>query len=153
VDTGSTGLLIGAPLLPDISPDEGIPVHHYFTSSQILYKARLVNLRVTFHGIAGSSAVSKVPVLVVDESVVCPWYDPNVDTFHCPDKPDKPKPTPRDTSKITYMGVGFGRNGPGDGQPSAMPRTNPFLNIESLNGNGVAAAPFGTGYVITTIWG
>jgi hypothetical protein len=115
-----------------------------------LYRARLVDLRVTFHGHDGSNAASNVPVLVVDESVVCPWYDPNVDTFHCPPNPDKPKPTPRDTSKITYMGVGFGRNGPRDGQPSAIPRANPFLNIESVNGNEVCPGSLNVGYTVST---
>ncbi|KAF2271302.1 uncharacterized protein EI97DRAFT_388200 [Westerdykella ornata] len=150
VDTGSTGLLIGAPLLPEIGPDEGTPVHHYFTSSNILYRARLVELSVTFHGPGGSNATAEVPVLVVDESEVCPWYDPNVDTFECPYNPNHPKPVLRDTSKITYMGVGFGRNGLADGQPSASPRANPFLNIIAINGKAPPPSSFGLGYTIST---
>jgi hypothetical protein len=150
VDTGSTGLLVGAPLLPGIGPNEGIPVHHYFTSSNILYKARQVNLSVTFHGIRGSVATSVVPVMVVDESYVCPWYDPNVDTFDCPPNPHQPKPKPRDTSRITYMGVGFGRNVLGHGMPSAVPRANPFLNVKSINGRAVSSDYFRPGYRIST---
>ncbi|KAF2750061.1 hypothetical protein M011DRAFT_396594 [Sporormia fimetaria CBS 119925] len=150
VDTGSTGILIGAPLLPQISPDEGIRVHHYFTSSNILYIARLVELPVTFHGSENSSATATVPVLIVDESYVCPWYDPKVDRFECPAHPTKPKPVPRDTSKITYMGVGFGRNGPGDGMPSANPRANPFLNIDTINGRAVRSQDFAVGYTVST---
>lgn len=149
MDTGSTGLLIGAPLLPNVGPDEGIPAYEYLTSSNILYNGRLVNLNITFHGKGDSYATSRVPVLVVDKSVVCPWYDPNTDTFDCPHNPDKPEPEPRDTSKITYMGVGFGRNKPGDGQPNAVPSGNPFLNMLSINGKKARPETWRAGYTIS----
>ncbi|KAH7122660.1 hypothetical protein B0J11DRAFT_345207 [Dendryphion nanum] len=147
IDTGSTGLLMGAPLLPDISPTTGTPAHTYLSSSRILYSGRLVDISITFHGLNGIYAVATVPVLVVDTSIVCPWYDPLKDSFACPYNPDAPKPKPRDVSKITYMGVGFGRNNPGDGQPFGVPAMNPFLNIHSINENAVSLH---AGYTIST---
>lgn len=149
MDTGSTGLLMGAPLLADVGPEEGTPAYEYLTSSNILYNGRLVDLSVTFYGLDGLSATARVPVLIVDKSVICPWYDPSVDTFECPPNPDGPEPKPRDTSKITYMGVGFGRNTLGDGQPNAVPSGNPFLNIQSINGETLGKGSMRAGYIIS----
>ncbi|KAF2868468.1 hypothetical protein BDV95DRAFT_609947 [Massariosphaeria phaeospora] len=150
MDTGSTGLLVGAPLLPHIGHTQGTPAYEFLTSSWILYTGRLVDLTITFHGSNQTIARATVPVLVVDKSVVCPWYDPSSDTFHCPHGPNGEEPTARDTSRITYMGVGFGRNRPGDGQPHAVPRGNPFLNIESVNGQPVRQNSWWCGYTLST---
>lgn len=79
--------------------------------------------------------------------MVCPWYDADKDTFSCPYNPNAPRPTPRDLSKITYMGVGFGRNNAGDGQPYGVPARNPFINIESIDGEPVSLR---AGYTIST---
>jgi hypothetical protein len=150
MDTGSTGILIGAPLLPLVGPNEGTPSYEFLSSSRILYTGRLVELPITFHGSKNTNATATVPVLVVDESVVCPWYDAKVDGPCCPYNPYQPAPTPRDTSKITYMGVGWGRNLHGDGQPHAIPRANPFLNIESINGERLPPNSLRTGYTFST---
>ncbi|KAF2659037.1 hypothetical protein K491DRAFT_675961 [Lophiostoma macrostomum CBS 122681] len=150
MDTGSTGILIGAPLLPMVGPEDGTPSYEFLSSSRILYNGRLVELPITFHGPKGTNATATVPVLVVDESVVCPWYDAKVDGPCCPFNPNGPAPIPRDTSRITYMGVGFGRNQHGDGQPHAIPRTNPFLNVESINGELLLPGVLRTGYTIST---
>ncbi|PSN59804.1 hypothetical protein BS50DRAFT_507487 [Corynespora cassiicola Philippines] len=150
VDTGSTGLLIGAPLLPDVDPSEGTPAYEYLTSSNILYNGRLVHVAITFHASTEWCTTAKVPVLVVDKSWVCPWYNPKKDAFDCPPSRDGRLPTPRDTSKISYMGVGFGRNKPGDGQPAGVPRGNPFLNIASVNGEAVPPGLLRTGYMVST---
>ncbi|KAF2111939.1 hypothetical protein BDV96DRAFT_164285 [Lophiotrema nucula] len=150
MDTGSIGILIGAPLLPHIDTSKATPAYQYFSSSKILYNGRLVDLPVKFHGRGPDSyAIATVPVLVVDWSVVCPWYDPAVDTFECPPNPDEPEPVLRDVSHITYMGVGFGRNRRGSEQPNTLPSANPFLNIESIDGKPVAK-DFKTGYTIST---
>lgn len=150
VDTGSTGLLIGAPKLPNIDPNIGQPAHHFFTSSKILYVGRLVKLPVRFHGEFGSLVTATVPVLVVDKSWRCPWYDPSKDTFDCPPGPHGETAVERDTSNITYMGVGFGRNRPGDGMPFAAPRVNPFLNIDTIDGLQVTPDMMRFGYIVTT---
>ncbi|KAF2012837.1 hypothetical protein BU24DRAFT_425444 [Aaosphaeria arxii CBS 175.79] len=149
IDTGSTGLLLGAPLLPDIDPSAGTPAHSYLSSSRILYTGRLVEIPIKFHGRAGATAVARVPVLVVDESVVCPWYDPERHTFACPYNPNEPRPVPRDLSKIAYMGVGFGRNGPKEGKPIALPSLNPFINVVEVNGENVAGV-VRQGYTMST---
>jgi hypothetical protein len=150
VDTGSTGLLIGAPRLPNLDATVGEPAHHFFTSSKILYVGRLIKLPVKFHGEVGSNATATVPVLVVDKSWRCPWYDPSKDTFDCPPGPHGETATERDTSNITYMGVGFGRNRPKDGMPYAAPRINPFLNIDTIDGQQVTRKSMRGGYIITT---
>jgi hypothetical protein len=150
VDTGSTGLLVGAPLLPDIDPKIGDPAHHFFTSSRILYVGRLVTLPVSFEGEAGSNVTAKVPVLLVDKSWRCPWYSPGKDSFECPTGPNGERATERDTSHITYMGVGFGRNSPEDGMPMATPRINPFLNVATINGLPVSSTSMRAGYIVTT---
>jgi hypothetical protein len=150
VDTGSTGILVGAPLLPDLDPTVGIPSYYFFTSSKILYNGRLVNLTVTFHGSGGSYAQARVTVFVVDKSWECEWYNTTKDTFACPLGPNGEEPTLRDTSKITYMGVGFGRNVPGSGKPGAVPAANPFLNIVSLNGTHIPPKSMRAGWVIST---
>lgn len=150
VDTGSTGMLVGASLLPHLAPGTGTPAFHYLTSSRILYNGRLVNLTVTFHGSEGSYAEAKSPVFVVDKSWVCPWYDPNKDGFSCPPGPNGEQPVLRNKPQITYMGIGFGRNRPGSGQPGAVPAANPFLNIASVNGRALSSGEMQLGWIIST---
>jgi hypothetical protein len=150
VDTGSTGTLIGAPILPNVSSTEGKPAHHFFTSSKILYVGRLVKLPMDFIGEAGSYATANLPVLIVDKSWRCPWYDPSKDRFECPPGPDGERAEERDTSQITYMGIGFGRNGPRDGMPYATPSVNPFLNIDSIDGEPISDEALRPGYIIST---
>lgn len=149
VDTGSTGLLIGAPILPNVSRTAGVPAHHFFTSSRILYVGRLVSLPIGFHGEAGSYATATVPIFIVDKSWRCPWYNPSKDGFECTLGPNGEKALERDTSRITYMGVGFGRNGPRDGMPFAAPKLNPFLNIEAIDGLPISKTLMRAGYILS----
>ncbi|CAA9958236.1 hypothetical protein PTMSG1_01801 [Pyrenophora teres f. maculata] len=149
VDTGSTGTLIGAPILPNLSSTAGTPAHHFFTSSKILYVGRLVRLAMHFGGEAGSYATATVPVLIVDKSWRCPWYDPKTNQFECPPGPNGEQAIERDTSEITYMGVGFGRNGAKDGMPYASPKINPFLNINAVNGEPVSDKSMRAGYIVS----
>jgi hypothetical protein len=149
MDTGSTGLMIGAPQLPHISLDEGTPAYEYLTSSRILYIGRLVNQSITFHGEYGAYATATVPILVVDRSMVCPWYKPGIDGFDCPMIPGQPRPELRDVSRIRYMGVGFGRNTLYGNKPKALPSGNPFLNFGSINGSELPLGSFRTGYTIS----
>ncbi|KAF1362246.1 hypothetical protein EJ07DRAFT_108560 [Lizonia empirigonia] len=153
VDTGSTMTLVGAPILPNVDENIGTPAHHYFTSSRILYTGRLVELPITFHGEGSSQAIAKVPILVVDKSWMCPWYDPRTHAgrFECPRGPNGEEAVARDTSQIMYMGVGFGRNGPKDGMPYASPKVNAFLNIDSINGRTVSPKSMRLGYEISSL--
>lgn len=149
VDTGSTGILVSAPLLPNVGSEVGESAHHFFTSSRILYVGRLVKLAITFEGEAGTSATAAVPVLVVDNSWLCPWYNPSRDTFECPPGPNGEEAIRRD-NRTTYMGVGFGRNCPRDGMPIAAPSVNPFLNIDHVNGCPVDDTSMRTGYEVSS---
>lgn len=152
IDTGSTMTLIGASILPNIDKTKGTPAHHFFTSSKILYVGRLVELPITFHGEIGSHAISRVPILLVDKSWTCPWYNPRTPAgrFECPKGPNGEEAVARDTSKITYMGVGFGRNGPTDGMPYASPAVNAFLNVASINGRVMSPDYMRLGYEISS---
>ena len=150
VDTGSTGLLIGAPLLPGIDPGAGTPGRQYLSSSNIVYVGRYLDLNVTFHGAKTTTAEARVPVLLVDKSWVCPWYDPLKHGYECPLGPEGQKPVERDVSGITYMGVGFGRNKNADGQRTTTSWGNPFLNIHAINGEPVRSKEMKPGYVVST---
>lgn len=150
VDTGSTGLLIGAPLLPGIDPGAGTRGRQYLSSSHIVYVGRYLDLDLTFHGANGVSAETRVPVLIVDKSWMCPWYDPSKHGFECPLGPEGQKPVERNVSKITYMGVGFGRNKNAVGQRTATSWGNPFLNVRSINGTLLGPRDMKAGYVVST---
>ncbi|KAF1972283.1 hypothetical protein BU23DRAFT_555305 [Bimuria novae-zelandiae CBS 107.79] len=150
VDTGSTGLLIGAPLLPGIDPNAGTRGWQYLSSSNIVYVGRYLDLNLTFHGANGATAETRVPVLVVDKSWMCPWYDPSKHGFECPSGPDGQEPVERDVGGITYMGVGFGRNKNAEGQRTATSWGNAFLNIHAINGEPVGSKDIKAGYVVST---
>jgi hypothetical protein len=150
VDTGSTGLLIGAPLLPGIDPKAGTRGRQYLSSSHIVYVGRYLDLNLTFHGSRSVIAESQVPVLIVDKSWVCPWYDPSKHGFECPLGPEGQKPIQRDVGRITYMGVGFGRNRNAEGQRTATSWGNPFLNINSINGTRLGTDDMKAGYIVST---
>lgn len=150
VDTGSTGLLIGAPLLPGIDPQAGTPGRQYLSSSNIVYVGRYLDVDLTFHGVGNSSAGARVPVLIVDKSWVCPWYDPLKDGLECPLGPEGQEPIRRNVSGITYMGVGFGRNKHAGGQRTATSWGNPFLNIDSINGTRLGPEDLKAGYIVST---
>ncbi|KNG47171.1 outer membrane autotransporter barrel protein [Stemphylium lycopersici] len=149
VDTGSTGTLIGAPILPNVPSTAGTPAHHFFTSSKILYVGRQVELAMEFSGEGGSFATATVPVLIVDKSWKCPWYNPTVDRFECPPGPGGEQAIERDTSQITYMGIGFGRNGLKDGMPYATPSVNPMLNLHAIDGEPVPHGSMRAGYIVS----
>ena len=150
VDTGSTGLMIGAPLLPGIDPSQGTLGRQYLSSSNIVYVGRYLDMNLTFHGEAGSQADVTVPVLIVDRSWICPWYDPAKHGFECPRGPAGEEPIERDVSAITYMGVGFGRNKNTSGQRTTSPEGNPFLNVRSIDGKWVGSGEMRAGYIVST---
>jgi hypothetical protein len=144
VDTGSTGMLIGAPLLSSISNTTGTPTHQYL--SKVLYNGRFVNLNITFAGENGTSARSELPVLIVDKSTSCPKYNVAKNTGKCDDKRAKPS----DVNKVLILGVGFGHNLPNSGLAYAIPSHNPFLNIREVNGSATTRKSFRNGYTLST---
>jgi hypothetical protein len=153
IDTGSTGVIIGAPLLPSINATDGIdnPGWEFLSSSKLLYIGRFVTLPIQFYGM-NSRALASVPVLIVDQSLYCPWYNLTTVGGTCP--PNEKEPTENPTKGIVYMGVGFGRNSPGSGLPFAIPSHNPFLNIKSINGEKITESKYRNGYTVSTkgIW-
>lgn len=146
VDTGSTGLIIGAPKLKSIPKNKGTFGVEYLSSSNNLYTGRFVNINITFFGKNETKAVSQVPVLIVDKAVVCPGYNVTKGDGICPKK----NPQQNDLNRILYMGVGFGRNTKGSGLPYAIPSHNPFLNIQSINGKKVSDKTYRNGYTVST---
>ncbi|KAF1847627.1 uncharacterized protein K460DRAFT_259778, partial [Cucurbitaria berberidis CBS 394.84] len=152
VDTGSTGLIIGAPLLPNVKLDAKNEAKYqrgweFLDSSSLLYTGRFVPLNVTFYGkTSARRAVTQVPVLVVQSVVKCPGYNPTTGKGVCP-KGKSVKST-ANLSHITYMGVGFGRNVAGSGIDFGTPDHNPFLNVIDINGH--STARLRTGYTLST---
>ncbi|KAJ4363407.1 hypothetical protein N0V83_009700 [Neocucurbitaria cava] len=152
VDTGSTGLMIGAPLLPDVdlsgsNADQYEQGWEFLTSSSLLYNGRFVPLDVTFYGSSRKyTAVSKVLVLVVQSVIKCPAYNSTTGQGICPDGGSvQSTASPK---HVTYMGVGFGRNVAGSGLNFGSSDHNPFLNIVNINGRSTYS--FRTGYVVST---
>tara|TARA_R110002003_G_scaffold149_3_gene13505 strand:+ start:24237 stop:25619 length:1383 start_codon:yes stop_codon:yes gene_type:complete len=133
IDTGSTGVLISASLLPSVKLTANNPTGwEFLDSSDILYNGRFVDLNITFFGSNGEQAVSRVPVLVVTTIVKCPGYDVNTGNGVCPsDKLDRAWSQSRRT--VLYMGVGFGRNVRGSGILYGTPDHNAFINVISLS--------------------
>ncbi|KAF2448970.1 hypothetical protein P171DRAFT_407302 [Karstenula rhodostoma CBS 690.94] len=144
VDTGSTGLLIGAPQLPSLSNTTGTPTYQYLAKT--LYTGRFVRLNITFPGTNNTSARSELPILVVDKSVACPKYNTTTNTGKCPDK----AAPQNDLRKVLILGVGFGFNLPTSGLPYAIPSHNPFLTIRAINGTETKANTFRNGYTLST---
>ena len=138
VDTGSTGLLIGKPRLSQVYDHDGEPGHQFLDSSSNLYVGRWVYVAVTFDGEKLKQAVSRFPVLIVDESWYCPEYKEGVDENECPNKQARKN----NIDDICYMGVGFGRG--------SAPRYNPFLNVKVIDGEDIDAEGFRNGYYIGT---
>lgn len=152
VDTGSTGLMIGEPLLPDVdlsgdNTDQYEKGWEFLTSSSLLYNGYFVPLNITFFGTTRSRrAVSQVPVLVVQSVIKCPTYNSTTGQGVCPEGGSvKSTASPR---HVTYMGVGFGRNIAGSGLNFGSPDHNPFLNIIKINGRRTFS--FRTGYSVST---
>jgi hypothetical protein len=144
MDTGTTGIMLSAKGLPNYSP-EAAAQHpkgwEFLSSSKILWVGHWIPKEVTFTDAQGSSVTAKVPVLAIEQEVVCPNYKKD-DEATCPGKTLKPA-----SSQIAYMGVGFGREH--DGQPQGTPDKNPFLNISRLNGEPVKPETLRSGYIIT----
>jgi hypothetical protein len=95
----------------------------FLSSSKRLWVGHWVPLTVTFLDQNDKPvATSFVPVLGVEQEVICPSY---VQGTTCPDQPLQ-----QATGDIIYMGVGFAREH--DHQPQGTPDKNPLLNLTSI---------------------
>jgi hypothetical protein len=147
IDTGGTGVLIGAPLLPNVKlTSKNTLGWEYDESNSMLYNGRFVSFNITFNGAeSGEQVISRVPVLVVTKVSKCPGYDVTTDNGLCPKAKLVGTGNP---AKVTYMGVGFGRNVQGSGIPYGTASHNPFLNV--ISHSGFQTLSMKTGYIIST---
>ncbi|GKS96087.1 hypothetical protein [Acidovorax sp. SUPP2825] len=146
MDTGSTGVVVSATDLPGFSEQEaesGVKGWEFLSSSKRLWIGRWVPRELVFRDPAGGEVVARVPVLAVQEEIICPGWSEKANVPTC-EKPEKTTAQPRG---IAYMGVGFGREH--DGQPQGTPDKNPLLNIVSIDGQPVAPGSMRSGFIVT----
>ncbi|MET0402524.1 MAG: hypothetical protein ABW123_08975 [Cystobacter sp.] len=144
MDTGSTGIMLSAKSLPGYSPEVAARYPkgwEFLSSSKRLWVGHWIPKEVTFTGDGGVPVTAKVPVLAVEQEVICPEYTSD-DKATCPGQTLSAA-----SDGIAYMGVGFGREH--DGQPQGTPDKNPFLNISQIAGKPVAPGTMRGGYLIT----
>ncbi|HYE00297.1 MAG TPA: hypothetical protein VEH84_13000 [Alphaproteobacteria bacterium] len=142
MDTGSVGIAIGAQNIPDFAKlkagPEAKPGTQFLSSSKILWTGTWVPVTVTLYDGETPVATSSVPVLGVEQAVICRDYQGG---------PTCPSPSgTADASKVVYMGVGFGREA--DSQPQGTPDKNALLNITHIAGKPIDPATYTRGYVI-----
>ncbi len=119
LDTGSTGVVVGATSIPNIDRLPKIADGELtYTSSGRIMRGRWVRTSFTIVG-ARDNAVQteEMPVLAVDRVDCMPR------AREC--NPDE------DVSRIAMIGIGFGREG--DRQSQSTPDKNPFLHVVSNN--------------------
>lgn len=144
VDTGTTGAIISASLVPNVKLTQHYPAGwHYLARQETLLNGRFVTLDMTLRS-KSRSAVSRVPVLIVTNALRCPGYNESNDSGVC-----RRRNAQRvRLGNIIYLGVGFGDSGTGGDNPFSTPANNPFLNIISIDGANVPALR--TGYAISS---
>lgn len=125
VDTGSTGIVVGADDVPNVQPG-GTPGVMHYSSSGVELLGVWTTAIVDFPDARGGAATAVVPVLVVNKEICT---GKGINAAHC---------HPSDHPHPHMMGVGFGR-----GQVS-HPERNPFLNLRPM-----AAGTMQRGYLIT----
>ncbi|KAJ0159657.1 hypothetical protein CTA2_9338 [Colletotrichum tanaceti] len=150
MDTGSTGVMIGAGLLGfsdgNAPFDKSRPGNEYLSSSGRLWQGYWVDANLTFR--AGpdergyrQDVVTAVPVMLVTEASVCrAWKTQGSCT-----EAQKSNVTMWPTN-IHYIGVGFGRGS--SEQPDALPDKVPLIHVTHIGGLPVAA-DLHQGYIVT----
>ncbi|KXH66030.1 hypothetical protein CSAL01_05826 [Colletotrichum salicis] len=139
MDTGSTGVMIGAGVLgfdEKTTFDKSHPGNEYLSSSGRLWQGYWIDANITFPAKTdergtGEDVVASVPIMVVTEASICrAWKTQGSCT-----EAQKSNITmyPKD---IHYMGVGFGRWS--TEQPDALPDKVSLINIVSIGGRAVA---------------
>ena len=131
VDTGSTGIIVGASEVPGYDPN-GLPGEITYSSSGISHYGVYNTVKVTFvdsKGPDGRPVSASVPVLVSIKGVRRPGAvnSGNVAT------------TQEFVPKPHMMGIGFGRGG-----KESHAERNPFLNLDAMK-----AGTMRRGYTIT----
>jgi len=143
IDTGTCGLIVSAAEFPNWTPElaERYPVgFEYLSSSKKLYVGNWIPRDIQF---LEADVTTSVPILVVSKRYVCPGYNSTTDGPNCA----SPTETIDMPTKISLLGVGFGRQF--DGQPQGNPDKNPFLNVINISGSPITPnSSFRTGYKI-----
>ncbi|KAL7909028.1 hypothetical protein GGI35DRAFT_493834 [Trichoderma velutinum] len=139
LDTGSNGLMLDALDLniTNATLADYEPGYQYLSSSTKLYRGAWIPFRLDFADQSGASVnvSAEVPVLVVNETLLCSGYD-NKWEANCPEENTSNYiKNPRGTQ---WWGIGFGRES--DGQFQGTPDKNALLNIKSINGVNVSAS-------------
>jgi len=150
IDTGTCGFVLSTNSFPRWPPANlsDYPVGwEFLSSSKKLYSGHWIPQDVSFRQ-AGVQVKSQIPILAVEDTVICPHYqatDKNV----CPTPVgEEPPAVTHLPERISLFGVGFGRQH--DGQPQGNPDKNAFLNIVSINNTPTASdTKFRNGYIIT----
>lgn len=130
MDTGSTGLLVAARLIPqwETLPRLG-PARLTYSSSGRVMEGHWVVTRVTVSGAGGAAVTTRpMPVMAVTR-VSC-----LANARDC-----EPEEAPR---HIAMLGIGFARQG--DHQAQSTPDRNAFLSLPGMD-----AGTLGRGYVVT----
>ncbi|TVY83902.1 hypothetical protein LSUE1_G001731 [Lachnellula suecica] len=144
IDTGSCGLIVSAAEFPNWTPELAAqhPVgYEYLSSSRKLYVGNWIPKTIHF---LQANVTASIPILVVSKRYICPGYNSTSDGPKC----TFPTETIDMPTKISLLGVGFGRQF--DGQPQGNPDKNIFLNVASIDGTPITpTSPFHTGYKIT----
>ncbi|MBS0233781.1 MAG: hypothetical protein JSR99_09870 [Proteobacteria bacterium] len=119
LDTGSTGVVVGATSIPNIDRLPKIADGELtYTSSGRIMRGRWVRTSFTILGAGDNSVQTEaMPVLAVDRVDCLPR------ARDC--NPDE------DVSRIAMIGIGFAREG--DRQSQSTPDKNPFLHVVSRN--------------------
>lgn len=150
MDTGSTGIMLPASVLPAPLREAAAQCQQsqqgweFLSSSKLLWVGCWIPTEVQFLDTNGAVlATAAVPVLAIQQEVVCPHFSETANKPVCPGTPLGPAKT-----GISYMGVGFGREH--DGQPQGTPDKNPLLNITRIENAPVQQGTMRNGYIITS---
>ncbi|MBD0415149.1 hypothetical protein [Oryzicola mucosus] len=134
MDTGSTGIVVSADVIPDVQnlKSTGTGTLTYSSSGRIMHGNWVVT-PVTITGSNGESVTTTpLPVLAVNR-------------IDCFSNARDCEPTDNPT-RVAMMGIGFGRES--DHQGQSTPDKNPFLNVADM---GTAGGPgsMSRGYIVT----
>ncbi|KAH8597532.1 hypothetical protein B0O99DRAFT_670558 [Bisporella sp. PMI_857] len=150
LDTGTCGFVLSTTGIPNWPPANlsDYPIGwEFLSSSKKLYSGHWIPEDIYF-GNAGVEVKARIPILAVEDTVICPNYNETTDTNSCPTPVEGTPPTVTHLPEgISLFGVGFGRQA--DGQPQGDPDKNAFLNVLSINGISTEGDHFRNGYLIT----
>jgi hypothetical protein len=121
MDTGSTGIVVSAELIPNEASLPGKPGALTYSSSGRIMRGRWVEAAATIAGADGKHVTTtKLPILAVISEDCLPHARNCTSSDH-----------PRG---IAMLGIGFGREA--DHQPQGTPDHNPFLAIPGVHERG-----------------